>query len=769
MVGTGASGFAGDGGPASGAILNFPVGISVDAAGNLYFADSGNLRVRKVSKGVITTVAGNGTAGFGGDGGPAISAQLNGPSATAVDAAGSLYFADTDKTDIGNFSRILKVSNGVIASCAITGPFGELDTSFGLAADTAGNLYIADSAFHGVLKLANGVVTAVAGNGTVGFSGDGGPATSAQLSQSFSIAVDSAGNLHIADRRNNRVREVSGGVINTVAGNGAVSFGGDGGPATSAQLNAPASVAVDAAGNLDLADGLNFRVRKVSNGVIATVAGTTGLNISDIAVDAAGNLYIADSTGDRVRRVSNGVVTTVAGNGTAGFSGDGGAATAAQLNAPDGVTVDASGNLYIADRGNSRVRKVSAGVIATVAGNGTAGFDGNVGDGGAAIDARLNDPFRLAVDAAGNLYIADSGRVRRVSNGVITTVAGNGQFSFSGDGGPSINAGFSPGRIAVDSVGNLFITDTNRIRKVSSGVIDTVAGDGASGFSGDGGPATSARLSPAGIAVDSAGKVYFADFGANRIRVLTPGAPVLAIDPSGVVNGASFVPGMPVVAGSIASVFGGFLESSLTTAGGVPLPDNLAGLSVQFASGQKAPLFAVTGQQVNLQVPWELAGSSQASFSVSGNGQTSAAQTMGLAPFAPGIFIVNRQAPVGAILDNATGLLVDSTHPAVSGSTVIQIYCTGLGAVTNQPPSGSPALSDPLSRTTATPTVTLRFIGPAVPAQVLFSGLAPGLVGVYQVNALVPAGLPCSSLCVPVAVQISIGGAVSNTADIAVK
>ncbi|MBZ5725338.1 MAG: hypothetical protein LAP87_10100 [Acidobacteriia bacterium] len=762
VAGTGASGFAGDGGAAPSAILNFPIGLSFDSAGNLYFSDSRNRRVRKISDGVITTVAGTGTFGFDEEGGPAIAAQLSAPGVTTVDSAGNLYFVDSaSAANVGTSSIILKVSNGVLTRIPV-GLNGGSRTSFDLAGDTAGNIYIADSAFRGVLKLSNGLITAVAGNGTAGFRGDGGPATLAQLSDSLAIAVDPAGNLYIADSGNNRIREVSAGVITTVAGNGTVNFGGDSGPAASAQLNSPTGVAVDAAGSVYIADSQNNRVRKVSGGVIATVAEVSG---KDIAVDGAGNLYIADPAGNVVRKVSNGVITTVAGTGTSGFRGDGGAATEAQLRIPSGVAVDALGSLYIADLGNVRIRKVSGGVISTVAGNGKFGF---AGDGGAATDAQLRIPSGVAVDSAGNLYIADqfNGRIRKVSNGVISTVV----------------AGLtSPSKIALNAAGSLYITDANRIRKVTNGAIETVAGSGVAGFSGDGGEATSARLNqPAGIAVDAAGNVYVADTGNNRIRVLTPGVPppVLAINAGSVVNAASFVPGVPLVPGSIASVFGSFLESSLTTAAGTPLPDNLAGLSVEFGNGQRAPLFAVTGGQVNFQVPWELAGPLQTTLSATVNGQASAGQFMNLAPFAPGIFTLNAQGTgQGAILDNATGRLVDASNPAIAGSTVIQIYCTGLGAVTNQPPSGSPALSDPLSRTTTTPEVAIGFVGfvaafgIGIPAPVLFSGLAPGFVGVYQVNVLVPAALTSNAggQVFPVDVFMTIGGAGSNVASIVVK
>ena len=544
VAGNGTQDFGGDNGPATNAQLNLPAGVAVDSAGNLYVADWGNNRVRKVSNGVIATVAGNGFKGFVGDNGPATSAVLDQPYSIAVDSAGNLYIADSTN------HRIRKVSNGVITTVAGNGTFGFsgdngpaamawLYNPDGVAVDSAGDLYIADTSNYRIRKVSNGVITTVAGNGTMGFSGDTGPATSAELYTPGAVAVDAAGNLYIADPGTQRIRKVANGVITTVAGNGTSTFSGDNGPATSAQLEFLFGVAVDSAGALYFADSqYNDRVRKVSNGVITTVAGNGALGLSGdngpainaqlgqpegVAVDSAGNLYIADLLNNRVRKVSNGVVTTVAGNGTyygtSGFSGDDGPAISAQLNRPYGVAVDSAGDLYIADTGNHRIRKVSDGVITTVAGNGTAGFSG---DNGAATSAQLNFPEGVAVDSAGNLYIADRGnnRIRKVTNGVITTVAGNGTFGFSGDNGPATSAELIlPSALAVDSAGNLYIVDWVRIRKVTNDVITTIAGNGLQGFNGDNIPATSAQISPNGVAVDAAGNVYIAD--GFRVRILT--------------------------------------------------------------------------------------------------------------------------------------------------------------------------------------------------------------------------------------------------------
>ncbi|MGV3559149.1 NHL domain-containing protein [Larkinella arboricola] len=559
VVGTGTQGFGGDGGPAVQANLSSPYGVAVDTQGNLFIADFGNNRIRKVTaNGMINTVAGTGTQGFSGDGGPATTASLRHPRGVAVDTQGNLFIADLDN------QRIRKVSSGgIITTVAGNGTYGSggdggpatsagIGSPYGVAVDKQGNLFIADGSNNRIRKVSpTGIITTVAGNGTYGFSGDGGPATSAQLSSPSGVAVDAQGNLFIADASNYRIRKVAtNGLIYTVAGNGPIGDSGDGGPATSAQLNLPTGVAVDSQGNLFIADMGNRRIRKVSaNGIINTVAGNGTENYggdggpatearfhfpTDVAVDAQGNLFIVDQFNSRIRKVApNGIITTVAGNGTSGFSGDGGPATSAQLGYPTGIAVDTHGNLFIAEQGNRRIRKVAPnGIITTVAGNGAQCDDSHLcfsGDGGPAIHASLSSPYDVAVDAQGNLFIADhhNGRIRKVTaNGMISTVAGNGETGYSGDGGPATNAqiGF-PVSITVDGQGNLFFTNptSQRIRKVTpSGIITTVAGNGVYDFSGDGGPATSASFrSPHDVKVDAQGNLFIVDYSNNRIRKVT--------------------------------------------------------------------------------------------------------------------------------------------------------------------------------------------------------------------------------------------------------
>lgn len=496
------------------ASIGYASGVALDASGNTYVADYYSSHVYRIDNaGNLTVVAGNGTHGYSGDGGPASSAALNGPAAIFVDNNGNLFIADQGNSAIRE----------VLAS--------------------------------------TGNITTVAGTGTSGYNGDGIPATTAQLSSPFGVFVDASGNLFIADTDNSLIREVvaSTGKIQTVAGepNLGPGYSGNGGLATSAQLDEPEGVFVDAAGNIFIADTFNSVIREVtiSNGNIQTVAGVqytwndvctySGDGAAAIAaylclpsgvyVDPSENVYLADTLNSVIREVtaSNGNIATVAGDGTAGFLGDGGLATAAELNNPANIVLDTTGNIFIADTDNYAIREVTAsnGDIQTNAGNGTLADS----DTGPAVNAELNGPGGVFVDASGNVFIADSDNsvIREVvaGTGDIVTVAGNALLGpgYSGDGAAATNAQLdSPEGVFVDSAGNIFIADTNNsvIREVTAATdnITTVAGSVTlgPGYAGDGGPATSAQLNgPFGVFVDNAGNIFIADTSNSVIREVT--------------------------------------------------------------------------------------------------------------------------------------------------------------------------------------------------------------------------------------------------------
>ncbi len=802
VAGNGTYGFSGDNGAAANAQLRSPKGLAVDSAGNLYIADTANQCIRKVTDGVITTVAGNGTYGFSGDNGPAAGAELGTPYAVAVDSAGSLYIADT-----GN-NRVRKVAGGVITTIAGNGTYGfggdngpaasaQLRSPQGVVVDSAGNLYIADTNNQRIRKVSGGAIATVAGNGIINgglanFSGDNGPATSAQLWTPGGVAVDAAGDLYIADTGNQRIRKVSGGVIATVAGNGTYGYSGDSGPAISAELWTPAGVAVDSAGNLYIADTGNQRIRKVSGGTIATAAGggayvapsgpaasaqldnvlglavgspgslylaagsvlklATGaietlaaspqVNAAGVAVDSAGNLYIADYANQVVRKISGGVVTTVAGNGPAAPGttpsyGDGGPAASAHLWGPTGVAVDAAGNLYIADAGSDRIRKVSNGVITTIAGGGP-----GLGDNVPATSVQLNFPAGVAVDQAGTVYIADTdnNRIRKVSNGIIAAVAGNGNTGYSSWSGAATDAELSsPYAIAVDSAGNLFIADygNHAIRKVTNGIISTVAGNGTAGFSGDGGPAGGAQFSyPRAIAVDSAGNLYVGDSGNNRIRLLTPGTAPAISTIAPIYSSAAVV--QP---GSWVSIFGSNLASGTSIWNG-DFPKTLGGTSV-LIDGRLAYLWFVSPTQINLQVPDD-ATTGPVSVAVTTASGT-ATSTVTMAQFGPSFSLLGDGKHVAAEIatPNGTGAygggiydLVGpantfsfNTRPVHAGET-LTLFGVGFGPTNPVVPAGQLYASAAPSSNHVTVTIG------GVPAVIGFTGIIGA--GLYQLNVTVP-------------------------------
>jgi sugar lactone lactonase YvrE len=543
-AGTGICGFSGDGGPATAAMISNPYGLSLDNHGNLLFADPGNSRIRQITPaGVITTIAGNGTFGYSGDGGPAVSASLGAPFAVAADAmTGKIYIADS-----GNY--VIRVVNtaGIIQTIAGNHTYGfsgdggpatsaEIGYVEGLRTDSHGNLYIADTNNERVRKVdASGIITTYAGNGLFGNSGNGGPATSASIGTVFGV-FPSGGKLYISTNGNIWAVNQTTQTINIVAGgaSGSGGYNGDGNTALSALFANPWGMTSNGAGGLLVADSGNDRIRQISaTQLVKTVAGgyvgdggkSTAASLDDsthLALDVAGNLYIADALNNRIRKVApNGTITTFAGTGLTGYTGDGGPATSATLNRPEAVAVDTQSNVYIADYQNGVIRKVdSTGTIST--------FVTTFGFGVTAAATALT------FGPDGNLYATGLWGVSMItSSGSTTMIAGvPGELGYNGDGIPATQAWlFLPNGLAFDSVGNLYISDwlNNRIRKVDgTGIISTVAGNGQTGFSGDGGPATSATLfEPTDVAVSVAGNLYIAD--ANNFRVRT-------VDPAGTIN-----------------------------------------------------------------------------------------------------------------------------------------------------------------------------------------------------------------------------------------
>jgi uncharacterized protein (TIGR03437 family) len=548
-------------------------GIVVDGTGTVYFSDYLSNRVRRITPdGIINTVAGTGAAGLSGDGGQATAAMLDGPYGLALDRTGNLYIADTGNlrvrkvTPAGVISTFVNAygtgvtfdSNGVFylvgggavrkmapgasnltligGTPGVLGFSGDggpaLQAQFAvimsIVADGQGNLFLGNEESDRVRRIApNGIVTTVAGNGQFYYSGENVPAVSAPVQGSGNVAIDKAGNLYYSDPLGGRVRKVSGGLINTVAGNGIIGFSGDGGPAVQASLDYPLNLAFDSANNLYIADWLNSRIRKVgTNGTISTYAQLPG-NVWGLVFDSAGNLYASDESNSIVYRIdTSGNRTLVAGTGTAGFGGDGGQATQAMLNEPSGLAMDAQGNLYIADALNGAVRVVTPqGVISTFVGGG-------------------KDVREVAFDSAGNLYITD------------------------------------------EQLHGIFKVTPAR-------VISVYAGGGAS-VPGNGLLATQAALSPYGIVADAAGNLYIDDLGVG-IQVVLAAPPTISLQQNSVaVSAASGGAPLTINAGVQGSVQGlAFTVSAATASGGT-------WLSAGASSGNTPDLLAITADPSNL-------------------------------------------------------------------------------------------------------------------------------------------------------------------------
>lgn len=501
-----------------------------------------------------------GYGGFTGDGGPADTAMISNPEMLLLDTAGHLYFGENGNHRV----RVIDLGTGIINTFAGNGTAGsagdsglataaQLNDPSGLARDANNNIYIADNATRKIRKVdaTTGIIITVAGSGlmTAPGSGDGGPALAAQLNSPIGVTTGLTGNLYISDNGSNRVRVVNTttGIITNAMGTGTTTYGGDGDPANNSVLNvgSPSDVNIDAAGNVYISDA--YRLRKVNavTNIISTIAGngTQGNsgdggpataaqfgNIVGTTVDAQGNIYIADANNSRIRKIdTGGIVTAFAGTGVSGYSGDGGPALNAKLGNLSGLAMSADKSiLYLTDGPTVRQVVLSTGIISTIAG--ISGLYGSTGDGGPSTAAKLYTPTNLATDTAGNIYIADmnASKIRKITiaTGIITTFAGS-IFGFQGDGGPASAAQFhNPTDIAFDINGNMYIADewNKRIRKIDAvtGIVSTISGTGNTAYPVDGGPAISASYwNPSSIAVDAAGHLYIGDDGVRRVRTFT--------------------------------------------------------------------------------------------------------------------------------------------------------------------------------------------------------------------------------------------------------
>jgi uncharacterized protein (TIGR03437 family) len=763
IAGNGKSGYAPNGALAVNASIGSSYSVAEDSAGNIYFADAQNNVIGKVdTHGILTTLAGTaGKAGYSGDGGPAASATLNSPLSVTVDPSNNIVIADTTN----NVLRVVSTT-GVIRTLAGTGKAGyfgdngpaisaNLYQPWTVSADPQGNILFVDYDNDLIRRVGtNGLITTVAGNLKVGLGADNIPATSSPLYYPFSVAAESTGSFLIADFSNNVIRRVTtAGLIVTVAGNGSKVISPNGVAATSAVLASPSKVAMDQNGNLLIADLNNHLVERVNmaTGTLSAIAGIgrsayNGDNVSAVnaalnfpqglAVDGAGNIYISDAFNFRIRKVStSGIITTIAGTGQSGYQGDNGPAAAAQINVPQGLRFDSAGDLVFADSNNNVVRMITPqGIIKTIAGTGAAGYNR---DGVPATQAMLSDPTDVCFDSGGNLYIADSGnnRIRKVAaNGTISTVAGTGVGGFSGDGTATSVELLTPAGINFDGGGNLIIADQNnqRIRLLTpGGLLKTIAGDGVERLQGDGGLAAAASLAvPQGVVVDSAGDIFIADSRNDRIRVIlgvpatfnagggplsftaSSGGSVTASQP---ISLASSVPGLAFTASSNNS----WIQISSST-GTMPATISISVDPSQLSAG------TLTGQ-VSIQSP--LAATPSVTLQV----------TAVISPAVPAKLTATTAA-VNLNIVRGTGGTSDT-----DGQFTLQN--TGGGTIT----ANVVALSVPWLQTNATSPVTIT---PGVPVSVTLSTVSSSLSpGTYSTNVTVDGG-PAGKVSIPVTLTI---------------
>jgi len=669
--------------PATSLPIGPPQRVARDSAGNLYFSAL-NCVFKLDSTGTVTLVAGNSRQGFSGDGGVATLAELNGPQGMAFDAAGDLYIADTGNhrirqvTPDGNIHTF--AGTGQAGLYPITGPAlqSPLNSPGGVAVDSSGNVYIADTGNHFIRVVGtDGNLRSFAGVPYPGFSGDTFAAISSNLFAPQDVAVGSNGTVYIADTGNARIRAVTtDGNINTVAGNGNLGFSGDGGAATSASLSQPYAVAVDSQNQLFIADLGDLRIRKV---------------------DTKGNM------------------SSIAGTGFPGFTGDGSAAIKATLTLPSGVAIDGSGNVYVADQWNLRLRKIdTSGNISTIAGNGGFSYSG---DGGPATRAQLFGPQGVAVDPSGNLFISDS------RNAVVRKVATN--HTISTLTGTSL---VQPRGLAADGAGNIYVADflDNKVKRIGAdGTVTTVAGSGTNGFGGDGGAAASAQLSgPAGVAVDKNNNLYIADFANNRVRKVTPDGNIATVAGTGLQTYAGDG------AAATAAALNGPLAVAVDSAGNLYIADTnndairevTADGLIHTIAGTGVPGFAGDGAPATTQItaPSGIAIDSAGTLYVSDS-------TMRIRKIVPGAFVatIAGNGSSGYSGDNGIATLANLNGPAglaIDPSGNLYFADTGNNAVRLLQPAAS--------------TITLSTVANAASNQ--SGALAPGEVVVLFGSSLGP-------------------------------
>lgn len=535
-----------------------PQGVAVDGSGNVYVADAKNCAIRKVTPGgVVTTLAGSpGTSGTADGMGSA--ARFAWPHGVAVDGSGNVYVADTGNNTIRKVTpsgvvTTLAGSPGVSGSADGTGSAARFSYSRGIAVDGNGNAYVADYLNHTIRKVTSaGVVTTLAGTPEAAGCTDG-TGSAARFDWPHGIAADGSGNVYVADIYNHTIRKVTpGGAVTTLAGNSGTGGSVDG-TGNAARFTWPHGVAVDGSGNVYIADSGNHTIRKVTpTGEATTLAGSPGTSGSSdgqgssngigsaaqffsprgVAVDGSANVYVADTYNHTIRKVTpSGVVTTLAGSPRVSGTAEG-TGSSARFTSPQGVAVDANGNIYVADTNNHVIREVTPnGVVTTLAGSPKASGTAD-GTGSAAQFTQLQG---VAVDGSGNLYVADINNhtIRKVApSGVVTTLAGSPGVSGTADGTGSSAQFFLPQGVAVDGNGNVYVADTNNhtIRKVTPvGVVTTLAGSPRVSGTADGTGSAAQFSSPQGVAVDGSGNVYVADTANHTIRKVTPSGIVITI------------------------------------------------------------------------------------------------------------------------------------------------------------------------------------------------------------------------------------------------